>query len=304
MWVVEGTPGRARRVALVAGGRSDRFELRLASAVELLDSMDEPADLILTDPPYGLGVGSGARHDTGQRVYGRDHARVVAGYADVPTTEYRDFTSSWVAAAASALRPGGHLVVITGPQQAAWVQIAAEDVGLTYVNSLAVGRVFPLYTKRRFAHSHWRVTVMAAGMLYSSARVFNPPSDLPKARSGRDYPLDLWPTGDVGRADAQPGQVRYPNSLPIRFAARLVEAFTRPGESADRPGAEPDLVVDPFVGGGTVALAAWLRGVRFLGGDVNPNALAFTCARVTRRLLDPVALPGPLGTPALGGLSA
>lgn len=279
-WVIDGRPEAPRAAVLVSlDGRHGDVELRLERAADLLADLDEPADLILCDPPYALGVGRGEAHDTGARTYARNGSRVVGGYTDVDPSAYREFTAEWIAAAASAIRTGGHLAVVTGAQQAAWVQVAAEDAGLTYVNSIAVGKVFPLRTTRRFAHAHWTVTVMTRGRLDSDARVFTTPADLPRARSGVEYPQDLWPVGDVGRADAAPGELRYPNTLPTRLVGRLLEAFTRVPTEDRR-----DLVVDPFVGGGTVPVVAALRGLRVVAGDVNARALAFTAARVSKAL--------------------
>ena len=281
VWVIDGEPSAPRAAVLISlDGAHGQIELRLARAADLLQQLETPPALICVDPPYGLGVGRGPRHDTGARLYARDASTIVPGYIDVDPAAYRSFTTEWVQAAARALTAGGYLAAITGPQQAAWVQVAAEDAGLTYVNSVAVGRVFALRTTRRFAHAHWTVTIMCSGPLTSPVRVFTPPPDLPKARSGVDYPLDLWPIGDVGRADARPGQVRYPNSLPVALVDRVVGALTREPTSRNR-----DLVCDPFVGGGTTALVALRRGLRFVGGDVNPAALAFTAARLSRQRL-------------------
>lgn len=274
VWVLDGTPETPRRAVLVSLGGGGDIELRLQSAARLLADLDEPADLIVADPPYALGVGRGKRKDTGHRIYARDHTKVVGGYEDINPSHYREFTSEWITAAAQALRPGGHLAVITGPQQSAWTQVAAEDAGLTYVNSVAAGKIFPLRTTRRFAHAHWRITVMTRGPLESKLRVFNPPPDLPKAASGVDYPQDIWAVGSVGRADAQPGRIRYPNSLPIRLVDRVVGAFTNPG----------GFLVDPFIGGGTSVVVAALRGLRFVGGDTNPRSLAFAAHRVSATL--------------------
>ncbi|GEL46606.1 methyltransferase [Cellulomonas hominis] len=275
--MLDGDPAAPAAAVLVSlDGAHGQVELHLSAAADLLAQLDEPPALICVDPPYGLGVGRGTRHDVGARTYGRDNGQVVPGYVDVDPGAYREFTSQWVDAAARALTPGGYLAAITGPQQAAWVQVAAEDAGLTYVNSLAVGRVFALRTTRRFAHAHWTVTIMCSGPLRSPARIFTPPPDLPRARSGAHYPLDLWPIGDVGRADARPGQPRYANSLPVPLVDRVVGALTRPATPARR-----DLVCDPFVGGGTTALVALRRGLRFIGGDLNPRALGFTAARLS-----------------------
>ena len=63
---------------------------------------------------------------------------------------------------------------------------------------------------------------------------------------------------------------RYDNGLPLPIVLRLVRAFSNPGEH----------VVDPFLGGGTTAVAAWLANRRFTGGDVNPHAIRFTAARL------------------------
>lgn len=291
VWVIDGTPEAPTRAVLIRlDGRLDALELRLSDAADLLAGMDEPCDLILTDPPYGLGVGQGSHLDTGHRIYGRDQSKVVDGYRDVDPAHYRDFTARWVTAAAQALRPGGYLSVVTGPQQSAWVQTAAEDAGLTYCNSISVGRIFALRTTRRFAHSHWRVTVLCSGPLRSPDRVFTPPADLPPARSGRPYPLDLWPLGSVGRADAPRGALRYPNSLPLRLVDRLIGAFTRPASTTSTP----DLVCDPFVGSGTTAVAAWQRGLRFVGADLNPAALAFTAARLSVTVDPGLSPAGPV----------
>ena len=284
VWIIDGIPAAPHAAVLVSlSGTHRDVELRLARATDLLAGLDEPVALLCCDPPYGLGVGSGAA-DTGARVYQRDPTRVMPGYVDVEPSAYREFTTEWVSAAAAALRPGGYLAVVTGPQQAAHVQVAAEDAGLTYVNSLAVGKVFALRTTRRFAHAHWTVTLMCRGPLTSARRVFTAPADLPKARSGRDYPLDLWEIGSVGRADVRSGELRYPNSLPVVLVDRLVGALTRPAG----PDLTPDLVCDPVLGGGTTALVALRRGLRFIGGDVNPAALAFSASRLSRALAGPV----------------
>ncbi len=252
VWLIRGTRQHPRALVLVApGGTLENVELHLADAVDLLRGLDEPVDLVLCDPPYGLGRGTSASN--AGRLYRRDHRKVIGGYVDVEGSEYAEFTRRWVAAAARALRPGGQLAAITGPQRAAIVQCAAEENGLEWVCSIAAFRHFALATTRRFACSHWTITVMCRGRVTNPRRVFNVPADLPKARSGGDYPLDWWAAN--GRGDRSPGLLRYDNSLPGRLVARVIEAFTNAGS----------LVVDPCLGSGTAAKAALLHLMK-LGG--------------------------------------
>ena len=266
-WAIRGTCERPERMLLiVAGGTPREFELRLQTAVELLGSLDEPADLVLTDPPYGLHRGTD-RSSAG-RVYERDARRVVSGYQDVDPSEYEEFTFAWVEAAAAALRRGGNLVTVTGPQRAAIVQYAAEKAGLSWVSTIAAYKAFPLRMTRRPACAHWAITAMTKGRVDDPKRVFHCPPDLPKARSGVDYPLDFWT--ENGRSDRVGDALRYDNALPAKLVSRLVRAFSDPAE----------MVVDPHVGGGETAVQAWRHGRRFVGGDVNPGALRFTGARM------------------------
>lgn len=66
-------------------------------------------------------------------------------------------------------------------------------------------------------------------------------------------------------------------SLPLRLVERIVSSFSGPGEH----------VVDPFLGGGTTAVACQRVVRRFTGGDVNPGALRFTAARLLAEHLWP-----------------
>ena len=266
VWVIRGTRQRPTALVLLnpAGGLA-HVELYLSDAETLLRGLDEPADLVLCDPPYGLGRGTAA--SSARRIYRRDGEKVLPGYVDVDRGAYAEFTRRWVAAAAHALRPGGQLTAITGPQRAAIVQVAAEESGLEWVCSIAAFRHFALHTTRRFACAHWTITVMCRGRSEHPRRVFNPPPDLPKARSGADYPLDWWV--DNGRADRQ-GLLRYDNGLPAKLVRRIIQAHTNAQE----------LIVDPCFGGGTAAIQARALRRRFIGADVNPHSLRFAASRL------------------------
>ena len=268
IWAIRGTPARPERLTLiVVGGTPREFELRLAEAVTLLRELDEPADLILADPPWALRRGDDPRFANGHG-YRRDQGAVVGGYIDVPPAEYPAFTLEWIQAAAEALRPGGQLAVITGPQRSAHVQVAAEQAGLTWITSIAAKKDFPLATTRQPSCAHWRVTVMCRGSRRHPRRVFNPPIDQPAAQSGRAYPLDWWVAN--GNANRRGDLLRYDNMLPQKLVNRTIHCFSDPG----------DHVVVPFVGGGTEMIGCWQLDRRLTAGDKNLQAIRFAGARL------------------------
>jgi methylase of polypeptide subunit release factors len=281
VWAVEGHVERPRRCLLLfLPDEPGHVELVLGDAAEVLRRADEPVDLIVADPPWALDRGG----DTAayRRTYRRDADRVVGGYVEIDPDEYAEFTARWMTAAADALRPGGCLAVVTGAQQAARVQTVGEDdAGLTYVNSIAVQRTFPMYVTRRFVHAHNTVTVLTKGPLDTPLRFFERPDELPRGRSGEVYALDIWP--DIPD-ERRPGRLRYDNALHPRLVRRLVRSCSRGAEDP----ADADLVADPFLGSGTTAVVCLREGRRFYGGDLNPEALRFTMARI----LDEEHAPG------------
>lgn len=281
-WVIGGTSAAPRRALLLwLPADPSQIELVLGKAADVLSRCDEPIDLIVADPPWALGRGdarSGYR-----RTYRRNHDLVVPGYVEVDPAEYADFTAEWVTAAAKALRPGGYLAVVTGPQQAARVQITAEyAAGLTYVNSITVTRTFGLYTTRRFVHQHNTITLLTNGPVDSAKRVFHRPPEMPRGAAGEVYAVDVWT--DIPE-ERRPGLLRYDNALHPDLPSRVIRSTTNPG----------DLVADPFLGGGSTAIACLNTGRRFYGGDENPHSLRFVMGRILAEIIP--TMRGPLFNP-------
>ncbi len=271
-WLIEGTVERPRRALFVwLPVDPSQVALVLGAAADVLAQADEPIDLIVADPPWALGRADA--HSAYRRTYGRDHDQVVGGYVEVDSAEYAEFTATWIAAAGAALRPGGYLAVVTGAQQAARVQVVAEDVaGLTYVNSIAVARQFGLYSTRRFVHQHHVVSLLTRGPLDSPLRTFHRPEEMPRGRAGEIYAVDVWTDLPEQR---RPGLLRYDNALSPALVSRVIRCTTDEG----------DLVADPFLGSGTTAVACLSTRRRCYAGDLNPQALRFTMARILAELV-------------------
>src|SRR5664280_1157548 len=90
----------------------------------------------------------------------------------------------------------------------------------------------------------------------------------------RDAALDTAYVSLGSRRTASPHEFyRYPARFSPYFARAAIDAFTQPG----------DLVLDPFVGGGTTAVEARLAGRLAVGSDLNPLAVLVSLAKARPR---------------------
>ncbi len=84
-----------------------------------------------------------------------------------------------------------------------------------------------------------------------------------------------------GRGEKGPGD--HPWQQTVGPFCRLVEMAAKLGE----------LVVDPFLGSGTTALACLATGRRFLGADIDPGAVSLARERIAAYEAGDVAVTAP-----------
>lgn len=89
-----------------------------------------------------------------------------------------------------------------------------------------------------------------------------------------DATLDVWeiPTASASR-------IGHPAPFPVALPRRLIELYTYEG----------DLVLDPYMGSGTTAIAALASGRHYVGFDTDPGYVALAEQRVERFRSAPTA---------------
>ena len=228
------------------GGFLD-WEIRPVPCCEMLDSLPRHSvNLIIAHPPSDLSRG----YDYG------------IGDKRLSRQERAEVNRAWVTECAEAMAVGGAMVVIIDHQEAGPVEDAMAAAGLD-VRGWAT----------------WQGLKTAVGNAQSN--VFHRTSlrVLYAVNPGEDPAFNLYELGklasDVWTVPAlQRGHAEFIGSdgtqLPLALVRPMVLGMSNPG----------DLVVCPFVGTGTEAVAAVLAGRRFIGAEIDPVKAKDAASRV------------------------
>lgn len=213
-------------------------------ALSLLPQIPEGSiDLIVTDPPFAIDFKA-------QRLnYNRKGSNVLEGYQEVPEAEYGEFTRTWIREAARVLAPSGSMYIFSGWNRLRDILEGIDDADLTTVNHLIWKYQFGVFTKKKYVTSHYHILFVVKNPKHYT---FNKVDH---------YPEDVW----VINREYWKGRKKTPTKLPSELVKKILTYSSNPG----------DLVLDPFLGSGTVAAVARQEGRYFLGFEVVPEYCDF-----------------------------
>lgn len=246
--------------------------------------------LVVTSPPYY----SGKEYE----------AAVGEGHVPASYTEYLGMLRGVFAACVEALEPGGRIAVNVAnlgrkpyrSLSADVIQILGEDLGL-----LLRGEIIWQKARGAAGNCAWgtyqrpgdpvlrdlteRVVIACKGRFDRAMR--------PAERAARGYPSEatifrdefLEATVDVWELPTESAtRVGHPAPFPVQLPQRLIDLYTYRG----------DLVLDPFMGSGSTAVAAVRTGRHFLGYDTDPGYVAAASERIMAERRAPETPEGPL----------
>jgi site-specific DNA-methyltransferase (adenine-specific) len=231
-------------------GRFTIDTLYQGDALSLLQDLpDGCIDLIVTDPPFAIDFRA-------QRVnYNRTGSRVLEGYREIPPEEYAGFTRNWMEQAARVLAPDGSMYVFSGWNRLIDVLSGLDNAGLTTINHLIWKYQFGVFTRRKFVTSHYHIIFAVKNpRRYCFNKIDH-------------YPEDVW----VINREYWKGKIKTPTKLPSALVRKILAYSSR----------EHDLVLDPFIGSGTVAIACKEMGRHFIGFELVDEYHAFARARLS-----------------------
>ena len=213
-------------------------------ALTLLPQVPDGAvELIVTDPPFAIDFKA-------QRLnYNRTGSNVLEGYQDIPEEEYGEFTRRWITEAERVLAPTGSMYIFSGWNRLRDILEGIDAAELTTINHLIWKYQFGVFTKKKYVTSHYHILfVVKDPKRYTFNKIDH-------------YPEDVW----VINREYWKGRKKTPTKLPSELVKKILCYSSNPG----------DIVLDPFLGSGTVAAVARQEGRHFLGFEVVPEYYAF-----------------------------
>jgi len=165
-----------------------------------------------------------------------------------------------------------------------------RDSGLQMRNRIVSGRYEVIIWLTKARNYVFNLDPVRVPQKYPNKRHFKGPrvGELSCNPLGKN-PSDVWIFPNVKHNHVE--KTSHPCQFPVELVERLILALTNEG----------DLVVDPFMGVGTTAVASLLRGRRAAGAEIDSTYHSIAVARVlaaangtirTRPMTRPVYVPG------------
>lgn len=280
-------------------------------SIQLLAKLpDASVDLILSDIPYGIGLdhwdvlhpnqnsaylgASPAQHRAGRAF--RKRGKPINGWSaadrQIPYAYY-DWCCSWAADWLRVLKPGGSAFVFAGRRYTHRCAAALEDAGFNFRDQLAWLRPHAFHRAQRLSRVFERRGDSSAARAWQGWRLgnlrprFEPiiwcckPYRITLADNVLEHGLGAYNQAVLEQEFQAPDNIfsyglspgesgLHPAQKPLRLMEALISLATLPNH----------IVLDPFAGSGTTALAAQCLKRRFLAIESNPRL----CEQIQQRL--------------------
>ncbi|MCC6461393.1 MAG: site-specific DNA-methyltransferase [Saprospiraceae bacterium] len=225
---------------------------------------DKSVDLVITDPPFGI------EFQAKRGNYNRKGSRVLEGYTEIKGADYLEFTRAWLAEVQRVLKPEGSLYIFSGWNYLKDLLIALDELDFNLVNHLVWKYQFGLVTTRKYVTSHYHILFAS---LDEKKRKFFPYARFDKDErheaGGSAHYKDKEDVWQIPR-EYWTGDVKTPTKLPAEIIRKILAYSSQPG----------DVVLDPFLGSGQVAVVSQLEGRQYLGFEIVPEYFAFAEKRL------------------------
>ncbi len=221
-------------------------------------------DLVITDPPFGIDFK--AKRDN----YNRKSERVLEGYNEIKGSDYYLFTYEWLKGVKRVLKDSGSMYIFSGWNYLKDILNALDDLGFITINHIIWKYQFGLVTKRKYVTSHYHCLYVC---IDDKKRKFYPYERFDKnAKDSNGNSLHYKDKEDVWVINREywNGDVKTPTKLPAELIRKILAHSSIEG----------DVVLDPFLGSGQVAVVSKMEGRRYVGFEIVKEYFDFINERI------------------------
>ena len=243
------------------------LRIYLGDCLDLLAQIPESSvDLVFADPPYFLSNGGITCH-AGKMV------SVNKGEWDKsrgPDANH-DFNRAWLAACQRVLKPNGSIWVSGTAHVIHSVGFAMQQLGFKLLNDISWVKPNPPPNLSCRYFTHATETIIWAAKNSKSRHTFN--YKLMKETNHNKQMKSVWEIRPPESWEKKFG--KHPTQKPLALLERILLASTNEG----------DLVLDPFLGGGTTLLTAFRLRRHSLGCELSAEFLTLSVRRLCSNLV-------------------
>lgn len=230
------------------------------------DIPDNSIDLVVTDPPFAIDFKAKRSN------YNRTASRVLEGYNEIPSEEYDKFTFDWMKEAKRILRDLGSMYVFSGWNNLKDILVAIDDLGFITVNHIIWKYQFGVVTRRKFVTSHYHCLYICKNDEKRKFFPFARYEKESKAEEGGSLHYkdkeDVW----IINREYWAGDEKTPTKLPAELIRKILMYSSEKG----------DVVLDPFLGSGQVAVISKMLGRQYIGFEIVKEYYEFANKRLER----------------------
>jgi site-specific DNA-methyltransferase (adenine-specific) len=172
------------------------------------------------------------------------------------------------------LKETGSMYVFSGWNNLKDILNALDDVGFVTVNHIIWKYQFGVVTKKKFVTSHYHCIYVCKNEKKRKFYPFSRFAQNQKTEEGRSLHYrdkeDVW---DIKR-EYWTGDKKTPTKLPAELLRKILDYSSKKG----------DVVFDPFLGSGQVAMISKQMGRNYLGFEIVPKYYAFAKKRLDKNL--------------------
>jgi site-specific DNA-methyltransferase (adenine-specific) len=221
-------------------------------------------DLVITDPPFAIDFKAKRNN------YNRTASRVIEGYTEIPKKDYYNFTFKWMKEIYRVLKDSGSMYVFSGWNNLKDILIVLDELGFITINHIIWKYQFGVVTKRKFVTSHYHCLYVCKN---DEKRKFFPYSRYKKEENDKDGGSlhykdkeDVW----IIKREYWTGDQKTPTKLPAELIKKILQYSSEEG----------DIVLDPFLGSGQVAVVSKIMKRQYIGFEIVKEYYEFAKKRL------------------------